>query len=277
MVPWERAGGAAQAPLALQSFETSGNNLLGYVAGLGVILGVLALIIIGGRMIHANFTGDPWIAARGMAELPYVVLAVVLIAGSGSLTAMLFEGSLHHPEEDVSTSIRALVEEQAANEREAADCAGALQSGNGSYLCPDDDGWEELAHTVPIGSDTDPRCTRDGAEDCYEYCFDPSFGEFANAFRASPCTPDNDHFDLMESADWSFARYHCPNLPASWWDRSEACEDNPVENAGGVPDHYPADLPEAKMQRYYACTEYPGWVRGNQREEKVGENFCPRR
>lgn len=275
MVPWERAGDASHASLAMQSFETSGNNLLGYVAGLGVVLGVLALIIIGGRMIHANFTGDPWIAARGMAELPYVVLAVVLIVGSGSLTTMLFQGSLHQPEEDVSTSIQALVEDQAADEREAADCPGALQSESGPYVCPGDDGWEQLAHTLPIESDKDPRCTRDGAEDCYAYCYDPSFGEFANGFRASPCTPDDDHFDLMESADWSFARYHCPNLPASWWDRSEACKDNPVDDPGGVPDYYPPDLPEAKMQRFYACTEYREWVTGNQREEKVGENFCP--
>ncbi|MFF8766964.1 hypothetical protein ACF07Q_20805 [Nocardiopsis dassonvillei] len=277
MVPWERTGGAAQASLALQSFETSGNNLLGYVAGLGVVLGVLALIIIGGRMIHANFTGDPWIAARGMAELPYVVLAVVLIAGSGSLTAMLFEGSLHHPEEDVSTSIQALVEDQAANEREAADCAGALQSENGTYLCPDDDGWEELSHTVPLSGDKDPRCTYDGAKDCYEYCFVTGFGDNAgNNFAHSPCTPESGQYEIMEARDWIWAEYHCPNLPSQWWDQSEACEDNPVDDYDDVPREYQgAGRGEPAMQKYYACTEYRNWVMGNQREEKVGGNFCP--
>ncbi|WP_019609294.1 TrbC/VirB2 family protein [Nocardiopsis sp. CNS-639] len=265
MVPWERTGGAAQASLALQSFETSGNNLLGYVAGLGVVLGVLALIIIGGRMIHANFTGDPWIAARGMAELPYVVLAVVLIAGSGGLTAMLFEGSLHHPEEDVSTSIQALVEEQAANEREAADCEAALQSENGTYLCPDDDGWEQLANTVPLSGDKDPRCTRDGAEDCYEYCYTNGSriwtGQEETGFWGSPCS-DSDYIEQMESASWIWSEYHCANLNEELWNRLDACPDAPDR------DDIPDDLlrgsrEKTTIYRYYICENFPEWVAAN--------------
>ena len=46
---------AGTTMLALDEFKERGNDVLGYVAGLGVLLGVLALIIIGGRMIHANF------------------------------------------------------------------------------------------------------------------------------------------------------------------------------------------------------------------------------
>ncbi|WP_262391499.1 TrbC/VirB2 family protein [Nocardiopsis sp. CNR-923] len=267
----ELAEGSAHASLALPSLETSGNDLLGYVAGVGVILGVLALIIVGGRMIHANFTGDPWIAARGMADLPYVVLAVVLIIGSGSLTAMLFQGSLHNPSEDVSTSIQELVQSQAQEERESTGCGQrALRTDNGNYICPDDDGYEQLNHTVALSGPNDPRCTYDGAEDCYDFCYEPSFGEFANGFKASPCTPDN--LDLMEPANWPWEKYHCPNLPESWWERSAACKDHPLDDAGEIPDYYPTELPHTRMQRYYACTQYPNWVQGNQREKK---GACP--
>ncbi|MFI6575553.1 TrbC/VirB2 family protein [Nocardiopsis sp. NPDC050513] len=262
--------------LAMPSFETSGNDLLGYVAGIGVVLGVLALIIVGGRMIHANFTGDPWIAARGMADLPYIVLALVLIVASGSLTAMLFQGSYHDPEEDVSASIQELVQRQTREERESTECGQrALRTDNGNYICPDDDGYEELNHTVPLSGPDDPRCTFDGAEDCYDYCFVRTFGAFSNP-PSGPCTPDDE--DLMEASNWSFAPYHCPNLNSAWWgDRGKACKDNPLDDPGDIPEEYLDGrfLPHENEQRYYACTQYPQWVRSNQDKREVYINFCP--
>jgi hypothetical protein len=278
MVPSELAEAATHTSLAMPSFETSGNNLLGYVAGLGVVLGVLALIIIGGRMIHANFTGDPWIAARGMADLPYVILAVVLILGSGSLTAMLFEGSTHNPEENVSTSIQRLVQEQASQERDAAGCEGALRSENGSMVCPDDDEWERLSHTVPLEGDKDPRCTRGDASDCYEYCFNSAWkDDLSSRYAHSPCTPDSDDIDTMKGDDWIWARYHCANLPSSMLNETAAsCPDAP-DDYRDVPRDYldgGSAAGEATVKRYYVCTEFPEWLEANKDRAGVPGDYC---
>jgi hypothetical protein len=268
----------------MQGFQNSGNELLGYVAGLGVVLGIIALVIVGGRMIHANFTGDPWIAARGMADLPYVVLAIVLIVASGTLAGNLLQGSYHETEDNLGSLIEGVAQEQGQAEQEAADCEDgiALQTEDRNYICPDDDGYEELDHATALSGPDDERCTSGGKENCWEYCFVPSFSVGGSGYKASPCTPDD--LDLLEPANWSYAPYHCPNLPASMWDRAKACKDHPLENAGEVPSSYPPDLPEAKMQKYYACEVYPEWVEGNQDKEwsknshgvpTVPRNFCP--
>ncbi|RKS06188.1 hypothetical protein DFP74_1812 [Nocardiopsis sp. Huas11] len=285
---WEQVELASGAELALaagrQEFNNSGNEILGYVAGLGVVLGILALVVVGGRMIHANFTGDPWIAARGMADLPYVVLAIVLIVASGTLVGSLLQGSTHETEENLGSLIEGVAQDQDEEEREAADCEDgvALETEDDNYICPDKDGYEELDHATALSGPDDPRCTDDGSANCWEYCYEGSFGYFSNGFKASPCTPDD--LDLMEPANWSYAPYHCPNLPASWWERSNACRDHPLENAGELPDEYGTDLDTARMQKYYACVLYGDWVLGNQNKEwakdslgqfRIPDHFCP--
>ncbi|MDE3723158.1 hypothetical protein PWG71_17335 [Nocardiopsis sp. N85] len=104
---------------AMQSFERSGNEVLGYLIGLGALLGVLALIIIAGRMIHANFTGDPWIAARGMAELPWVVLGVVLLIAGAAVAAALLQGSRHETQRDLGEIFSCMIDAQSAREHDA--------------------------------------------------------------------------------------------------------------------------------------------------------------
>jgi hypothetical protein len=39
--------------------------------------------------VQANLTGDPWIAARGMGELPWVLLGVVLLLVAAPTVALL--------------------------------------------------------------------------------------------------------------------------------------------------------------------------------------------
>ncbi|GAA1781362.1 hypothetical protein [Streptomonospora arabica] len=68
-----------------------GNTILGWVMGLGAAIAVIALLIIAGKMVQANFTGDPWIAARGMGELPWVLLGVVLLIVAAPIVAVLLQ------------------------------------------------------------------------------------------------------------------------------------------------------------------------------------------
>jgi hypothetical protein len=68
-----------------------GNTILGWVMGLGIVIAIIALLIIAGKMVQANFTGDPWIAARGMGELPWVLLGVVLLMVAAPLVALLLD------------------------------------------------------------------------------------------------------------------------------------------------------------------------------------------
>ncbi|MFD3684123.1 TrbC/VirB2 family protein [Nocardiopsis sp. NPDC058631] len=266
---------AARTPLAMAQFQQSGNEVLGYVAWVGAVIGVLALIIIGGRMIHANFTGDPWIAARGMAELPWVVLGVVLLIASGSLAGMLLQGSHHETENDLGSLIAGVAAEQNEIEQDAAGCEGALRDPDSQeFLCPDDDGWERLSHTVPLTGPDDERCTYDGKEDCYEYCFVSGFHE-GNTYTRSPCTPGQDDMDLLNGDNWIWARYHCANLPSSLWNQSDSCPDNPVDHFDDVPSEYArAGRGEPAMHKYYICTEFPEWAEGNKREDQVGDDYC---
>ncbi|GAA1005457.1 hypothetical protein [Nocardiopsis tropica] len=269
------AADAARNPVAMAQFQQSGNEVLGYVAWAGAVVGVLALIIIGGRMIHANFTGDPWIAARGMAELPWVVLGVVLLVASGTLAGTLLQGSYHETEDDLGSLIQGVAAEQDETEREAAGCEGALRDPDTrDVLCPDEDGWDRLHDTVPLTGADDERCTRDGKADCYDYCFDPGFHD-GNTYTRSPCTPGRDGMDLLNGGDWIWAEYHCPNLPSSLWDQSDSCPDNPVDHFDDVPREYAAaGRGEPAMHKYYICTEFPEWANGNKREEQVGDDYC---
>lgn len=73
-----------------------GRNVLGYLMAVGAVVAVLAIIIIAGRMIHANFTGDPWIAARGVADLPYVLIALCLMVAAPVLVAGILSGAPHN-------------------------------------------------------------------------------------------------------------------------------------------------------------------------------------
>ncbi|CAL9507511.1 hypothetical protein SUDANB121_03582 [Nocardiopsis dassonvillei] len=113
------AAQAEPAVFAMQSFERSGNEVLGYLVGLGALIGVLALVIIAGRMIHANFTGDPWIAARGMAELPWVVLGIVLLVAGAAVAAALLQGSRHQTQRDLGEVFACMVDAQSAREHDA--------------------------------------------------------------------------------------------------------------------------------------------------------------
>ncbi|MEE2039491.1 hypothetical protein Q8791_19915 [Nocardiopsis sp. CT-R113] len=267
---------AARTPLAMAQFQQSGNEVLGYVAWGGAVIGVLALIIIGGRMIHANFTGDPWIAARGMAELPWVVLGVVLLIASGSLAGMLLQGSYHETEDDLGSLIAGVAAEQNDVERESAGCEGALQDPDSrEFVCPDDDGWERLSHSVPLTGPDDERCTRDGKADCYDYCFVSGFHDGNTAYTRSPCTPSGDDFALLKGDNWIWADYHCPNLPSNLWNESGSCPDNPVDHFDDVPREYArAGRGEPAMHKYYICTEFPEWANGNKREDQVGNGYC---
>lgn len=266
--------------MGLDAFEQSGNEVLGYVAGAGVVVAVLALTIIGGRMIHANFTGDPWIAARGMAELPWVVLGVVLLVVSGSLTAALLQGSRHETNDSLGTMIQRLEADQNAEERAAADCAGALKDPrSGRFLCPDDDGWERLSHTVPLSGPKDARCTYDGAEDCYEYCFVEGFAnDLGPDWGRSPCTPGQDDYDLLENSDWIWRAYHCPNLPSNMLNEvARACPDAP-DDTDDVPREYmQGGRGESAVKRYYICTHFPEWAEANKDrdpDDGLAANYC---
>lgn len=267
------AADAPQLALGLREFERTGNDILGYVAGVGAIVGVLALIVIGGRMIHANFTGDPWIAARGMAELPWVVLGVILLVVSGTLAGTLLQGSRHETGDSLGGLIQGLEASQEDIEREAADCEGALRDPESrEFVCPDEDGWERLSHTVALTGPDDERCTRGGEADCYEYCFVTGFHE-GNDYTRSPCTPRD--VDLLKSDDWIWADYHCANLPSTLWNESDACPDNPVDHFDDVPREYArAGRGEPAMHKYYICTEFPEWADGNKREDQVGDEYC---
>ncbi|MEU0488546.1 hypothetical protein ABZ249_04910 [Nocardiopsis sp. NPDC006139] len=262
---------------ALVQFERAGNELLGYVVGLGAVVGVLALIIIGGRMIHANFTGDPWIAARGMAELPWVILGIILLIAAGSLAAVLLQGSRHDTEEDLGNLVERVVQEQAAREQESS-CEGGLRDPDTStYVCPDSDRWTELSHTLPLTGADDVRCTYDGAADCYEYCFVTGFADVHNNFEHSPCTPRGDDRDLMGRSDWVWATYHCANLPSSLLNETaKSCKDA-IDDFDEVPRKYQlaAGRGEGAVKRYYICTQYPAWVEANREVGDFPQDYCP--
>lgn len=114
--PVMAAGMELAADAARRDLERSGNEVLGYLIGLGALIGVLALVIIAGRMIHANFTGDPWIAARGMAELPWVVLGIVLLISGTAVAAALLQGSRNETQRELGQVFSCMIDEQ--NERE---------------------------------------------------------------------------------------------------------------------------------------------------------------
>jgi hypothetical protein len=265
------AGPGPAMVVAQQQFESSGNEVLGYVAGFGVVIAVLALTIIGGRMIHANFTGDPWIAARGMAELPWVVLGVVLLVASGSLAGVLLQGSRHETDEDLGAIFASVAAEQGEVEQEAAGCAGALKDpDSGRFVCPDDDGWDELANTLPLTGPKDARCTRDGAENCFEYCFVSAYA--SGHLVSAKCNAQP--MDDMEEDSWIWADYHCPNLGESWWNRIDACPDAPTDDE--VPDHLMADDPHLYLYRVYNCEHYRQWVTTNIDEPDKYCDLSPR-
>ncbi|HLU95392.1 MAG TPA: hypothetical protein VKZ89_00975 [Thermobifida alba] len=75
------------------AWQDCGNTVLGWVMGLGTVIAVLALLIIAGKMVQANFTGDPWIAARGMGELPWVLLGIILLVVAAPIVSVLLGGS----------------------------------------------------------------------------------------------------------------------------------------------------------------------------------------
>ncbi|MEY9214972.1 hypothetical protein NI17_017180 [Thermobifida halotolerans] len=75
------------------TWQTCGNTILGWVMGLGAVIAIIALLIIAGKMVQANLTGDPWIAARGMGELPWVLLGVVLLMTAAPLVTLLLGAS----------------------------------------------------------------------------------------------------------------------------------------------------------------------------------------
>ncbi|MDA8368678.1 MAG: hypothetical protein M0026_02270 [Nocardiopsaceae bacterium] len=255
----------------MDEFKERGNDVLGYVAGLGVLLGVLALIIIGGRMIHANFTGDPWIAARGMAELPWVVLGVALLVAAGSLAGTLLQGSVHATEEELGTIIKDTVDKQNASEREHIDdtrgpaCLVRPSDKPGEngdpYVCPDDDDWEELAAIIPLEGPEDRRCTEteDGKKDCYEYCYITP----GSPIQHSPCTTEN----LRENS-WVWADYHCPNL-IEMVDELTGCPDAPSEDS--ISDEVKGAHMPNYLQMAYVCEHFPDWVTSTQEEP---ETYC---
>ncbi|TDQ55006.1 hypothetical protein [Actinorugispora endophytica] len=74
-------------------WQACGNTILGWVMGLGVVIAIIAVLIIAGKMVQANFTGDPWIAARGMGELPWVLLGIILLMVAAPLVAVLLRGA----------------------------------------------------------------------------------------------------------------------------------------------------------------------------------------
>ncbi|MFW5418681.1 hypothetical protein J0910_18880 [Nocardiopsis sp. CNT-189] len=226
-------------------------EVLGYVMGLGVLVGVLALLIIGGRMIHANFTGDPWIAARGMSELPWVLLGMVLLAGSGVLAASLLQGSVHATEEPL-TEVLADGSDYQREQEEDSISEDCLQDPETSaQVCPGDEGWDSVAETVPLTGANDPRCLQDGSADCYEYCYIGS-ELYGRPLTDSPCYSEGDASD----PDWIWAEYSCPNV----WndviaDGVSACEPMPGEEALRIVGNE-----QMGLLRYYTCEYYPGWV-----------------
>ncbi|WAE73907.1 pilin [Streptomonospora nanhaiensis] len=273
---------AAQTTLAMAQFQQTGNEVLGYVAWAGAVVGVLALIIIGGRMIHANFTGDPWIAARGMAELPWVVLGVVLLIASGSLAGTLLQGSYHETENDLGTLFQGVAAEQDEIEREAAGCDGALRDPETrNVLCPGADGWDRLSHTVPLTGRDDERCTYDGKEDCYEYCFqDSMYAGGPTNHALSPCTPERELRDLMSESGWPWAAYHCPQLNRDMIEEIDACKgDNLADGTDDLPEKYRPggrNPPPVEPWRWqYICEEFPAWAAANEGRGGIRINFCP--
>ncbi|MFC3998115.1 hypothetical protein ACFOVU_19455 [Nocardiopsis sediminis] len=95
------AARACPADVSEDTWDTCGNTLLGWIMGLGVVIAIIAILIIAGKMIQANFTGDPWIAARGMGELPWVTLGIVLLLVAAPLVALLFSGAEVEEEQSV--------------------------------------------------------------------------------------------------------------------------------------------------------------------------------
>ncbi|MBV2366082.1 TrbC/VirB2 family protein [Streptomonospora nanhaiensis] len=250
--------------LGRAEFIGRGNELLGYVAGLGVLVGVIALVIIGGRMIHANFTGDPWIAARGMADLPYVVLGVILLIGSGTLAANLLQGSIHQTNQDISEVIDQAGEGQREIEQETR--PGCLprpedDEAEDPFVCPEDDDWDDLSKTIPVQGNNDPRCKKDDEKvSCYEYCYvNPG-----SPIQHSPCLNQD-----FRSDEWIWGNYACPVLDPE--PRSEApnCPDGPM------PDDAPDGITWTTEWAYrqYACQHFRNWV--NDMKEDP-DRYCDR-
>ncbi|MFC7331231.1 hypothetical protein [Marinactinospora rubrisoli] len=66
-----------------------GQTILSWIIGVGVVIAIIGVLIVAGKMIQANFTGDPWIAARGMGELPWIALGIVLLLVAGPAIGIL--------------------------------------------------------------------------------------------------------------------------------------------------------------------------------------------
>ncbi|GAB3480482.1 hypothetical protein [Nocardiopsis coralliicola] len=236
----------------MADFVSRANDVLGYVMGLGVLVGVLALLIIGGRMIHANFTGDPWIAARGMSDLPWVLLGLVLLAGSGIMAGTLLQGSVHSTDTSLPDLLAEGVEYQEKQE-EASIPDGCLQDPETDLaVCPDDDAWDDVVETAAVTGPRDPRCVSDDYANCFEYCFVPPMGTGA----ASNCAAEN----TFEEG-WIWADYACPSFfEWSLGDAAEVvppdCPDPPKEE--DIPAEIQANSDAPVL--VYACQEFPGWV-----------------
>ncbi|QBI56342.1 hypothetical protein [Streptomonospora litoralis] len=245
----------AAMALAAEEFEERGNQLLGYASALGVLVGVLALIIIGGRMIHSNFTGDPWLAARGMAELPWVLLGIVLLVASGGLISTLLQGSVHETEQSVAEIIEDAEEQQEEEEFNALG-DGCLEipqehrlsdDGGEQYVCPDeDDRWSRYFDVLPVTGPEDPRCTQGEEADCYRFC-----------------AAEEENCQWVEGEPWVWRDYFCP---LEWTHTGEGftppkpndCPDLLPADTNGIPAEHDDDPIWAR--RAWHCEYYPEYV-----------------
>lgn len=76
-------------PAAAASVGESGHTLLGWLKGLAVALAVVGVLIIAGKMAAGHLRGDGRQAAEGLSELPWVLLALVLMSSATAITLHL--------------------------------------------------------------------------------------------------------------------------------------------------------------------------------------------
>lgn len=257
-----------------REFQSGGNEILGYLMGIGVVVGVIALIIIAGRMIHANFTGDPWIAARGMSDLPYVMLGGVLLVAAGTIVSALLAGSLHERGETMADITEELDDEQQQHEAdeegrtEEEHCIDVPrdmrdQIGRGARLCPGDDEWDEHAGDVLEENCEDDDCDYPDPERIH------AAWEAREESGAQVDPDDCYHVTLdyelstengVDSSDMSASGWACPGTE-QWDDNHDAFEltgpEDPRCTVGGAANCYEyCSLQDEEYQRTEA--EYWG-------------------
>lgn len=80
----------AQAPVLADSLGESGRTLLGYVKGVSIALAVIGLVLLAGKMISSQWR-DGREAAQAVSELPWLLLALVLLSSASAIVTTLLE------------------------------------------------------------------------------------------------------------------------------------------------------------------------------------------